>query len=114
MGRPRCWENPVRAEEAHRREKGRTMSNPNWERTSEERKMCPVHEKIAMEVGAESIASGALSLKTRVRDAEQLLTSCDCVPLDITLSAEQIQRIESANSSDLGFPYTLILVFSTF
>lgn len=87
------------------------MSNPNWERTSEERKMCPVHEKIAMEVGAESIASGALSLKTRVRDAEQLLTTCDCVPLDTT---KQIQRIESANSSDLGFPYTLILVFSTF
>jgi len=40
---------------------------------------CLVLEKIAKEVRAESIASNALSLKTRVRDAEQLLTSCDCV-----------------------------------
>ena len=29
------------AEEARGREKGRTMSNPNWERTAEERKMVP-------------------------------------------------------------------------
>jgi aryl-alcohol dehydrogenase-like predicted oxidoreductase len=72
------------AEGARRRktgEKGRTMFNPNWERT-EERKMCLVLEQIAKEVAVESITSGALSLlrlKMKVSGAEQLLNSWGCV-----------------------------------
>ena len=53
------------AEEARRREtgeKGRTIVNPEWERTEEERKVCLVLEQVAKEVGAESITSGALAL----------------------------------------------------
>ena len=54
------------AEEARRREtgeKGRTVFGPNWERTEEERDVCLVFEQIAKEVGAESVTTGALSLK---------------------------------------------------
>jgi aryl-alcohol dehydrogenase-like predicted oxidoreductase len=56
------------AEEARRREtgeKGRTILDPNWERTEEERKVCLVLEQIAKEVGTESITSGALYLQDK-------------------------------------------------
>lgn len=49
------------AEEARRREtgeKGRTIMNPNWERTPQEKKVCDVLEEIAKEVDCESITAG--------------------------------------------------------
>ena len=52
-------------EEARRREtgeQGRTILNPNWERTEAERKVCLVLEQIAKEVGAESLTAGASSV----------------------------------------------------
>ena len=57
------------AEEARRREtgeKGRTIFNPDWERTEEERKVCLVLEQIAKEVGAETITAGASRLSPLV------------------------------------------------
>jgi len=45
------------AEEARRREKGRTMFGPNWERTPEQKKVCDVLEEIGNEVGTESLTS---------------------------------------------------------
>jgi aryl-alcohol dehydrogenase-like predicted oxidoreductase len=48
------------AEEARRREsgeKGRTILNPNWERTPAQKKMCDALEEIAREVGTESITA---------------------------------------------------------
>ena len=58
------------AEEARRREtgeKGRTIFNPDWERTEEERKVCLVLEQVAQEVATESITAGALYIQRRVR-----------------------------------------------
>jgi hypothetical protein len=49
------------AEEERRRqtgEKGRTLLNPNWERTEDEKKMCVALEKVAKEVGTEHITAG--------------------------------------------------------
>lgn len=49
------------AEEARRKEsgeKGRTILNPNWERTPDEKRVCDVLEEIAKEVNCESITAG--------------------------------------------------------
>ncbi|KAI0264247.1 NADP-dependent oxidoreductase domain-containing protein [Gloeopeniophorella convolvens] len=106
------------AEEARRREsgeKGRMVLDPKWERTEEERKMCLVLEDIAKEVGTQSITAVAIAyhlLKTPYvfpiiggRKVEQLRENLQA--LDISLTSEQIQRIESATKFDLGFPFTL-------
>jgi aryl-alcohol dehydrogenase-like predicted oxidoreductase len=48
------------AEEARRKasgEKGRTIFDPNWERTPAEKKVCDTLEEIAKEVGTESITA---------------------------------------------------------
>jgi len=107
------------AEEARRQEtgeKGRTIINPNWERTKEERKVCLVLEQIAKEVGTESITAVAIAYllqKTPYvfplvggRKVEHLKQNVKA--LEISLSPEQIQRIEGANPIELGFPYTFI------
>ena len=49
------------AEEERRRtsgEKGRTIFDPNWERTADEKKMAAVLEKIGKEVGTDHITAG--------------------------------------------------------
>ncbi|KAH9976309.1 NADP-dependent oxidoreductase domain-containing protein [Lactifluus volemus] len=107
------------AEEARRREtgeKGRMILGPNWERTEEERKVCLVLEQVAREVGAESITSVAIAHlmhKTPYvfpiiggRKVEHLRQNVHA--LDISLTPEQIQRIDSAKSFDPGFPTYLI------
>ncbi|KAI0249343.1 Aldo/keto reductase [Lactifluus subvellereus] len=107
------------AEEARRREtgeKGRMVLTSNWERTEEERKVCLVLEQIASEVGVESITSVAIAYvmhKTpyvfpivggrKVEHLEQNIQA-----LDVSLSPEQIQRIDSAKPFDLGFPQNFI------
>lgn len=53
------------AEEARRREtgeKGRMISNPNWERTEDEVKMARALEKVAKEVGTEHITAGGSTI----------------------------------------------------
>ncbi|KAI0253752.1 Aldo/keto reductase [Lactifluus subvellereus] len=107
------------AEEARRREsgeKGRMVTSSNWERTEEERKVCLVLEQVASEVGVESITSVAIAYvmhKTPYvfpiiggRKIEHLKQNIQS--LDVSLSPEQIQRIDSAKPFDLGFPHDLI------
>ncbi|KAF8504855.1 Aldo/keto reductase [Russula emetica] len=107
------------AEEARRREtgeKGRTVFNPNWERTEEERKICLVLEEVAKEVGVESITPVAIAHlmhKTPYvfpivggRKVEHLKQNIQA--LDISLSPEQIHRIDDAKPFDFGFPYNII------
>ena len=118
-------------------EKGRTVFGPNWERTEEERNVCLVLEQIAKEVGTESITSGASPIFGRAR-VSRTERPCRVVAiayvmhktpyvfpmvggrkvehlkqnvqaLEISLSPEQIQRIDNANPIDLGFPYTVIV-----
>lgn len=60
------------AEEEVRRisgEKGRTISNSNWERTEDQRKVCLALEKVAAEVGARSIQAGLPYDLLRTRSA---------------------------------------------
>ncbi|KAH9975186.1 Aldo/keto reductase [Russula compacta] len=107
------------AEEARRREsgeKGRTILNPEWERTEEERKVCLVLEQVAKEVGAESITSVAIAYvmhKTPYvfpivggRKVEHLKQNIQA--LDISLSTEQIHRIDGAKPFDVGFPHNIV------
>ncbi|KAI0278765.1 Aldo/keto reductase [Russula aff. rugulosa BPL654] len=107
------------AEEARRREtgeKGRMIFTPDWERTEEERKVCLVLEEVAKEVGVESITSVAIAHllhKTPYvfpliggRKVEHLKQNIQA--LDISLSPEQIRRIDDAKPLDVGFPYSLI------
>lgn len=64
------------AEEQRRREtgeKGRMLSNPNWERTEDEVKMSHALEKVAKEVGASSLSAGwyPLSLLGAFTDSDR-------------------------------------------
>ena len=129
------------AEEARRREsgeKGRTLLGPDWERTEEERKVCLFLEQIAKEVGVESITAGACTLQGR---CGALLSDCVLVAiayllhktpyvfpiiggrkvehlkqniqaLDISLSPEQIGRIDGAKPFDVGFPHNMVVCAS--
>ncbi|CCM02039.1 uncharacterized protein FIBRA_04115 [Fibroporia radiculosa] len=103
------------AEEERRRqtgEKGRTVFNPEWERTPEERKVCLALEKVASEVGAPSITSVAIAYvlqKTPYvfpivggRKIEHLMDNI--AALDITLTPEHIKELESVKPFDVGFP----------
>ncbi|KAI9453096.1 NADP-dependent oxidoreductase domain-containing protein [Lactarius psammicola] len=107
------------AEEARRREsgeKGRMVLGTDWERTPEQKKVCDVLEEIGKEVGSESITSIAIAYHLQKlpyvfpliggRKVEQLKENI--AALDITLTAEQIKRIEEATPFDPGFPHTMI------
>ncbi|KAH9055771.1 NADP-dependent oxidoreductase domain-containing protein [Lactarius vividus] len=107
------------AEEARRKEsgeKGRTVFSPNWERTPEQKKVCDVLEEIGKEVGTESITSIAIAYHLQKlpyvfpiiggRKVEQL--NENITALDISLTAEQIKRIEEATPFDFGFPHSMI------
>ncbi|KAH9058233.1 Aldo/keto reductase [Lactarius vividus] len=108
------------AEEERRREtneKGSTLFSPNWERTEEERKVCLVLEDIAKEVGVTSITAVAIAyhlLKTPYvfpiiggRKVEHLRENLQA--LDISLTPEQINRIESAKPFDLDFSHRVFI-----
>ncbi|KAH8989433.1 NADP-dependent oxidoreductase domain-containing protein [Lactarius akahatsu] len=107
------------AEEARRKEsgeKGRMIFSANWERTPEQKKVCDVLEEIGKEVGTESITSIAIAYHLQKlpyvfpiiggRKVEQL--NENITALDISLTAEQIKRIEEATNFDLGFPHSMI------
>jgi len=107
------------AEEERRRqtgEKGRTITNPNWERNAEERSVCLALEKVAQEVGAKSITAVAIAYVMHKtphvfpiigsRKVEQLMENLEA--LDIALSEEQIKYLESVRPFDAGFPHNLI------
>ncbi|KAF8264445.1 NADP-dependent oxidoreductase domain-containing protein [Lactarius quietus] len=108
------------AEEARRREsgeKGRVISGSSWERTPEQKRVCDVLEEIGKELGTESITSTvAIAYHLHKlpyvfpiiggRKVEQLKENL--AALDISLTAEQVKRIEDATPFDPGFPHTMI------
>lgn len=108
------------AEEERRRqtgEKGRTISQPNWERNEDEKKMSHALEKVAKEVGTEHITAVAIAYvmqKTPYvfpiiggRKVEHLMANIEA--LKIALSPEQIAYLESVLPFDPGFPNTMIV-----
>ncbi|KAJ7039414.1 NADP-dependent oxidoreductase domain-containing protein [Mycena alexandri] len=107
------------AEEEERRatgEKGRALTNPQWERNENEKKISHALEKVAGEVGTKSITAVAIAYVLQKvpycfpiiggRKVEQLMANVEA--LDITLSVEQIQYLESVVPFDLGFPLSMI------
>ncbi|KZT63473.1 arylalcohol dehydrogenase [Daedalea quercina L-15889] len=107
------------AEEERRRqtgEHGRKLASDAWERTPEQREVCVVLEKIANEVGAKSITAVAIAYviqKTPYvfpivggRKVEHLMDNISA--LDVVLSDEQIDEIDSVHLFELGFPHDII------
>jgi len=107
------------AEEARRKEsgeKGRMIHGPEWERTPEQKKVCDVLEEIGKEVGTESITSIAIAYHLQKlpyvfpiiggRKVEQLHENITA--LDISLTPDQIKRIEEAKHFEPGFPHSMI------
>ncbi|KAI0354913.1 aryl-alcohol dehydrogenase [Trametes cingulata] len=106
-------------EEERRRqtgEKGRTVFSPDWERNETEKKVAKVLEGVASEIGASSIQAVAIAyLMQKVpyvfpivgcRKVEQLKANIGA--LDVALTDEHINRIESAVPFDVGFPSNFI------
>lgn len=106
-------------EEERRRqtgENGRTFWIPDWERNEKEKKVCKALEKVAAEVGAKHITAVAIAYvmhkTTHVfpiiggRKVEQLMANLEA--LEIRLSKEQIEYLESATEFDPGFPNSMI------
>lgn len=104
------------AEEATRREtgeKGRMLSNSNWERNEREKIACKALETVAKEVGAKTLGAVAIAYVMQKipyvfpiiggRKVEHLIANLEA--LDISLSAEHIKLIESALPFDYGFPF---------
>ncbi|RPD67490.1 Aldo/keto reductase [Lentinus tigrinus ALCF2SS1-7] len=104
------------AEEERRRqtgEKGRTILGPQWERTPEERAVCLVLEKIAKEVGAESITAIAIAYLLHKapfvfpivggRKVEQLMSNVEA--LSVRLTDDHIKAIEDARPFVKGYPW---------
>ncbi|KAH7928441.1 Aldo/keto reductase [Leucogyrophana mollusca] len=102
-------------EEERRRqtgEKGRMISNPNWERNEDEKKMSAALESVAKEVGAKHITSIAIAYlmhKTPYvfpiiggRKVEQLEANLEA--LEVTLTPEHMKTLESVIPFDPGFP----------
>ena len=107
------------------------LSGPGWERTENERKVCQALEKVAAEVGAESIQAGRWTGVVDT-DGPRFLTSPTVAiayvmqkapyvfpiiggrkvehlkqnlqGLDVALSEEHIKYLESILPFDLGFP----------
>ncbi|KAI0344203.1 aryl-alcohol dehydrogenase [NADP(+)] [Trametopsis cervina] len=104
------------AEEERRRqtgERGRTTMGIAWERNEDERKVSHALEKVAAEVGAQSLTSVAIAyLMQKVpyvfpilggRKVEHLHSNLEA--LEIALSQEQIEYLESIVPFKKGFPY---------
>ncbi|PBK87973.1 Aldo/keto reductase [Armillaria gallica] len=98
-------------------EKGRVVWGASWERNEMEVKVCKALEKVAAEVGVESnitaVAIAYVMHKTSYvfpiiggRKVEQL--EANLKALDISLSKEQIEYLESTIPFDPGFPTTMI------
>lgn len=105
-------------EEERRRqtgERGRTIMGPQWERTPEERAVCGVLERIAKEVGAESITAVAIAYIQHKapyvfpivggRKVEHLLANVGA--LKVSLSDAHIKAIEDAKPFVKGYPWDI-------
>ncbi|PPR05409.1 hypothetical protein CVT24_008023 [Panaeolus cyanescens] len=107
------------AEEARRLEsgeKGRTLLGARWLRNEQEKKVCAALEKVANEVGTQHITAVAIAYLMHKapfvfpivggRKVEHLHANLEA--LDISLSDEQIQYLESVVPFDPGFPNNMI------
>ncbi|KAJ7683563.1 NADP-dependent oxidoreductase domain-containing protein [Mycena rosella] len=107
------------AEEERRRttgENGRTVFDPEWERTEDEKKMSRALEKVADEIGTKSITAVAIAYVMQKvpycfpiiggRKVEHLMSNLEA--LDVSLSKEQIAFLESVIPFDPGFPNKMI------
>ncbi|THH19530.1 hypothetical protein EUX98_g8752, partial [Antrodiella citrinella] len=105
-------------EEERRRqtgEGGRMLFVSQWERTEDEKKMCKALESVAKEVGAKHITSVAIAYVMQKapyvfpiiggRKVEHLMSNLEA--LDIALTPEHIEYIESIFPFDAGFPYNV-------
>ncbi|THU90336.1 Aldo/keto reductase [Dendrothele bispora CBS 962.96] len=99
-------------------ENGRSVAGEDWKRTEGEKRMCRALEKVAEEVGAKSIRSVAIAYVMQktpyvfpligTRTIESFKENMEA--LNITLTPEQVQYIESEGPSfDVGFPNSLIV-----
>ncbi|KAI0248742.1 NADP-dependent oxidoreductase domain-containing protein [Lactifluus subvellereus] len=98
-----------------RRERSHDFQS-NWERTPEEKKVCDMLEEIAKEVGTESITAVAIAYHLHKlpyvfpiiggRKVEQLRENI--AASDISLTTEQMERIENASPFNPGFPNNMI------
>ena len=113
------------AEEERRRqtgEKGRTIFTPDWERTPNEKAVSAALEKVAGELGIQSITAVAIAYllhKTPYvfpiiggRKVEHLMQNVDA--LELSLSDEQITYLESIVPFDVGFPGWMIVSVSLY
>ncbi|CAK5265815.1 unnamed protein product [Mycena citricolor] len=107
------------AEEEARRvsgEKGRMIMSSEWERNENEKKISHALEKVAGEVGAQSIAAVAIAYVMHKapycfpiiggRKVEHLKSNLEA--LEISLSPAQIEFLENVLTFDPGFPASLI------
>lgn len=114
-GRLRTDEEERRREESG--EAGRKMLHSQWKRTDDEKKMAAALQKVAREVGTEHITAVAIAYviqKTPYvfpiiggRKSEHLLANIEA--LNIALSGEQIQYLESIIPFDKGFPHNIFV-----
>ena len=98
-------------------EKGRTLYDPEWMRNDNEKAMSAALDKFAKEVGAKHLTAVAIAYvmqKTPYvfpiiggRKVEQLEANLEA--LEIVLTPEQIEYLESIVPFDPGFPNTLIV-----
>ena len=106
------------AEEERRRasgENGRTIMGPQWERTAEERAVCAVLERIAREVGTESVTAVAIAYVLRKapyvfpivggRKVEHLMANVEA--LKVSLTEEHVKAIEEAKPFVKGYPWDI-------
>ncbi|KAJ7580137.1 NADP-dependent oxidoreductase domain-containing protein [Mycena floridula] len=97
-------------------EKGRALGGSDWERTDAQKKVCKVLEEVAAEVRAKHITAVAIAYVMHRtpyvfpiiggRKVEHLLANLEA--LDISLSLDQMKRIETATPFDIGFPHNMV------
>ncbi|KAH9931780.1 aryl-alcohol dehydrogenase [Amylocystis lapponica] len=97
-------------------EKGRTLFGGDWVRTPEQRKVCLALEEVAKQVGTKSITAVAIAYvmqKTPYvfpivggRKVEHLMSNMEA--LEIALSPEQVEYLESVQPFDVGFPHDMV------
>ncbi|EAU85789.2 aryl-alcohol dehydrogenase [Coprinopsis cinerea okayama7 len=93
-------------------EQGRQMFSPDWLRNDKEKAMSAALEKVANELGAKSITSVAIAYVMHKapyvfpiiggRKVEHLMQNIEA--LELSLSDEQIQYLESILPFEIGFP----------
>ncbi|KAJ7124062.1 Aldo/keto reductase [Mycena crocata] len=108
--------------EEERREKSGEMGRDiktddnGWKRTPQEKKMSNALEKVAKEVGVDSVTAVAIAYLLHKapyvfpmvggRKVEHMLENIKA--LTISLSAAHIEYLESMNAFDVGFPHTIV------